>query len=468
MQSERRSTWTLAAWALPCLPMAGLGLPLIVYLPEYYSSELGLSLATVGATFALVRLLDIGFDPFIGGVMDATRSPIGRFRLWFLISVPILALASWMLFMAEPGVTSGFLLLWLLVVYAGTSISTLAQVAWGAVLSPAYDQRSRIYGWWQAGNVVGIILVLTLPAVLPLIGITEHAAGVRAMGWFIVVLTPITIATAVWRVPEPQVVTPAHKPGIRAYLDLFRRPNVVRLLVVDFLTGAGPAITGALFFFFMERAKGFDKGQASLLLLVYFLGGLAGAPIWTRLATRFGKHRTLAASNVMYAAVTICVLMIPQASVPVGALLMFLIGVPYAAGAFLLRAMMADVGDEERLQGGVDRTGLLYALLSGTVKIGSAVAVGVAFPVLQMFGFDPAAGGSSEGLEGLRWLFVLAPAALALLAAGLISRFPLSAERHADIRRQLAERDLARAAPEMAEEPLMTDEVHVYTQRPAQ
>ena len=441
MPAAPRSAWTLAAWTLPCLPMAGLGLPLIVYLPAYYASDLGLSLATVGATFMLVRILDMAFDPFIGGVMDATRSALGRFRLWFLISVPILAAAAYMLFMAKPGVTSGYLLFWLLVVYAGASISTLSQVAWGAVLSPDYDQRSRIYGWWQAGNVVGMILVLALPAALPLIGIADHAAGVAAMGWFIVILTPITIGVAVWRVPEPDVVTAAVRPGMKAYLDLFRRPNVVRLLIADFLVGAGPAIAGGLFFFFMERAKGFDRGQASLLLLIYFIGGLAGAPLWAWLATLWGKHRALALSNLIYAAMMLCALMIPSGDILVAGVLMFLIGVPYAAGGFLLRAMMADVGDEERLQGGIDRTGLLYALLSGTVKISGAVAVGVGFEVLHAFGFDPADAGGSGGLDALRFLFVAAPALLSIACAWLVLNFPLTQARHAEIRRLLAERD---------------------------
>ena len=31
----RRSSWTLAAFAAPSLPLAALGLPLVVYLPEY-------------------------------------------------------------------------------------------------------------------------------------------------------------------------------------------------------------------------------------------------------------------------------------------------------------------------------------------------------------------------------------------------------------------------------------------------
>jgi GPH family glycoside/pentoside/hexuronide:cation symporter len=446
-RSTSHSTLKMAAYALPCLPLAGLGLPLGVYLPEFYASELGLSLTAVGGVFLLVRLIDIGFDPFIGAVMDATRSRFGRFRLWLAISVPVLMLATWQLFMARPGIGAGYLLGWLLVVYAGTSISSLAQIAWGAVLSPDYDQRSRIYAWWQAGNVVGMVLVLTLPAVLPFLGIQAHAAGVAAMGWFVVVLTPLTVAVAVWRVPEPAAPRTAHKASVADYLGLLGRRNVLRILAADFLIGAGPAITGALFFFFFERVKGFDKGAASLLLLAYFIGGLAGAPLWAWLAVRMGKHRALAVSNGVYAALTLCALAIPPGNTWAAGVLMFLIGVPFAAGAFLLRAMMADVGDEVRLATGVERTGLLYALLSGTVKIGSAMAVGVAFPLLQAFGFDARASGASAGLAGLQALFVALPAALSVLAGWLVLRHPLTAARHGEIRAAL---DLADAAAALA------------------
>lgn len=463
---DRRSNWTLAALAAPCLPLAGLGLPLVVYLPEYYTSELGLSLTAVGAAFGAVRLLDMAFDPYIGGVMDRTRSRFGRFKLWFAIGAPILMLAAWMLFMAKPGISALYLWAWLLVVYAGVSIASLSHLSWAAVLSPNYDQRSRIYGWWQAGNVVGMILVLTLPALLPLVGVKGHVQGVQAMGWFIVILLPLTVGLAVWKVPEAQVVTAKTKSGFKEYAALFKRPTVVRILLADLLIGTGPSITGALFFFFFERVKGFDKGEASLLLLIYFIGGLAGAPVWTWMSYKISKHGALAISSVIYAVMTMCALLIPQGSMPIAALLMFLIGVPYAAGAFLLRAMMADIGDEERLESGVDRTGLLYAILSGTVKIGSAAAVFVTFPVLQAMGFDPTAKGVDTGLDGLSVLFSAVPAAMAMVAAYIVWKFPLTAERHAEIRAALAARDLqepglAEAAPEMGSEPKITEEIHV-------
>ena len=471
-QADRRSNWTLAALAAPCLPLAGLGLPLVVYLPEYYANELGLSLGAVGMAFMLVRLLDMAFDPYIGGVMDGTRSRFGRFKLWFAISAPLLMLAAYMLFMAKPGVSTAYLWVWLLVGYAGVSIAGLSQLAWAAVLSPQYDQRSRIYAWWQAGNVVGMIFVLTLPALLPLLGVTGHRAGVQAMGWFIVILLPITVALAVWRVPEPKVVSEVKKSGFREYLALFKRPSVVRILVADLLIGTGPAITGALFFFFFGRVKGFTHAEASLLLLIYFIGGLVGAPLWTWLSYKISKHKALAVSGIVYAGLTMCSLIIPQGAMVPAAVLMFMIGVPYAAGAFLLRAMMADIGDEERLASGVDRTGLLYAILAGTVKIGSAAAIFITFPLLQLMGFDPKGQGVDAGLQGLAVLFAAVPAGMSIIASFIVWSFPLTAERHAEIRAGLAARDmkepgLAEAAPEMGSEPKITEEIHVAT-RPAE
>lgn len=465
MQSDRRSGWTLAALAAPCLPMAGLGLPLVVYLPEHYANELGLPLAAVGVAFMGVRLLDILFDPFIGAVMDRTRSRFGRFKLWFVIGSPIVMAATYMLFMAQPGVGVGYLWLWLLVIYGGFSITTLAQLAWAAGLSANYDQRSRIYAWWQAGNVVGIILVLTLAPLLSALGVGGDAAGVAAMGWFILILMPLTVAVAVTVVPEQLVTKAPHKAGLAEYLALLRRPSVFKLLLADLFVGTGPAVTGGLFFFYFERVKGFEHAAAGTLLLVYFIGGLIGAPIWTRMAFRIGKHRALAVSGVFYAIVTGAVHFLPAGNYLAAAVMMFLIGLPYSAGAFLLRAMMADIADEERLASGVDRTGLLFAILSGTVKIGSAAAIGITFVGLEVIGFDARTGGGDQGLAGLQVMFLVLPILLALLASWIILSFPLTAEKHDEIRAALAARDLAEAETGSGAE--FTEETHASI-RPAQ
>jgi Na+/melibiose symporter-like transporter len=230
----RHSNATLAAFAAPCLPMAALGLPLVVHLPHFFASTVGISLGTVTAIFLAVKLLDIAVDPILGSWMDKTRTKLGRFKPWMLLSIVILALATYMVFM-PPGLKAGpvYLAGWLLLIYIGFSVAVLGQTAWASVLSPDYDQRSRIYGFWTTGNVVGILLVLLLPVIVTARGGNE-AQGVAAMGWFIIILLPITIGLAVWRVPEP-VPDKASHGKFSDYIDFLKLASVRRLMWTDLL-----------------------------------------------------------------------------------------------------------------------------------------------------------------------------------------------------------------------------------------
>lgn len=451
----RRSNAVLAAYASPTLPLAGLGLPLVVYLPEYYVSELGLSLSVVGMAFLLVRLADIVLDPILGGLMDRTRSKWGRFRPWLAASVPLLMAASYALFMAKPGIGPVFLWAWLIVVYIGFSMAVLAQTAWGAVLSPDYQQRSRIYGFWSAGNVVGMILVLLLPPLVAFAFKGDHAAGVRAMGWFIIVLMPLTALLAGVVVGEPPAPAQRHEAGLKQYLGLLKSSTVQKLLVADLLMGLAPGIGGALFFFFFERIKGIPKDQAGILLLVYFVAALAGAPLWPWIAKTMGKHTSLAIAGVMYAVFQVAAVITPSGINLFGVAVLVLAGLPYSAAPLLVRSMMADIGDEERLNTGVDRTGLLYAIVNGTVKLGFALAIGV-FLVLEKLGFDPKIP-SAQGDTALIVLYTVVPAALGVLVSVIIVRYPLDAKRHAEIRAQLGARDAAQAHAEASPHDRLSD-----------
>ncbi len=453
MAGGRRSTLTLAAFAAPCLPLAAFGLPLTISLPHYYSETLGLDVAAVGMAFTLVRLVDIGFDPIFGTILDRTRWSFGRFKGWMAISAPILMLAVYMLFMAKPGVTTGYLWLWLIVVYGGYSIGVLSHTSWAAKLTTDYHERSRIYGFWQTGNVVGMIMILAMPLVLSLISKGIGQQGIlHGQGWFIVVLMPLMMTLALWRVPEPKPIestavnaageTVSANATLADYFRLLARPTVIRILAADLATGLAPGIAGTLFFFYFIRIKQFSFLESSALLLIYFVAAILGAMIWTRLAKRVGKSKALIASCVTYAAVQFGVVFLPAGNFWLATPFLIAAGIPYSAGALLLRSMMADYGDEERLATGVDRTGLLFAILTGTVKIGSALAV-TSLILLGSLGFDAhtAANSTPLSMTGLQALYAFVPGIVGLLAAAVMIGYPLTEARHAEILRQLGEKD---------------------------
>ncbi|HRO34395.1 MAG TPA: MFS transporter [Brevundimonas sp.] len=438
----RRSNGTLAAFAASCLPYAALGLPVYVTLPEFYASHVGVPLAAVSLIFLIVRLADIVVDPVLGVIIDRTSTRWGRYRVWMAIGAPILMLSVAMLFFVAQGASATHLAVWLVVMYLGYSISLLSQMSWAAVLSPDYDQRSRIYGWWQVFNILGVLAVLLIPVAAQAMG-HSYVEAVRMQGGFIVVLLPLALLVTFLFTPEPRNATPPPHGGLGATLRMVMKPVLRRLLISDLMLGAARGLIGVLFFYFFEQARGFEREQTSILLLVYFVAGLVGAPVWAALATRIGKHRALAVGSVYFAiSFAAATLLVPAGNFPAALAAIFGTGLAFGAADLLLRAMMADASDAVRLDDGADRTGLLFSILNATSKMGYALSVG-AFAVLEWIGFDAQPGAVNDPgvIAGLQWLFIAAPVVLLLTSALVLRIYPLTPDRHAEIRARLAARD---------------------------
>lgn len=427
----------LAAFAGPGLPVGAVGLPMIVYLPPYYAGSLGLDLAAVGLVFFLVRAIDLPLDPLLGHWMDRTRSRLGRYRPWLLAGGLILAAGVWLVFMAEPGITALTAFAFLMLMYLGYSMTVVAQLGWGATLSDDYHQRSRVFSWWMAAQVLGMILVLLLAA-----WAGGGAAGIRAMGWFVILLAPLTVLVMAAGITERERSGDRPHARLAELKALARNPLLVRLILLDVLTSAAPGITGAMFLFYFEHRLGFAAKQASLLLLIYFVAGFAAAPLWIGIARRFGKHRALASAALAFAALQLSLSLLPPAGFALALPAMAIAGLPYIAAPSLLRAMLNDVADVDRLETGLDRNALLQGLLTTTQKISYAVPVAIIYPVLSLIGFQPKPGAANTdgAILGMTLLFVLAPAALMLTAAWIASRWPLDRAAHDEVRAKLAAR----------------------------
>nr|WP_310524266.1 MFS transporter [Polymorphobacter sp.] len=423
----------LAAYVAPCLPIAAVGLPVVVYLPPYYAGTLGLDLAMVGFLFFIVRVVDVPLDPIIGHFIDRSETRWGRFRPWLAAGALVMTAGVFAVFMASPGITAARAFAGLLLMYVGYSAALVSHTSWGAVLSNDYHERSRIFGAWQAINILGLFLILAVPPLALWVMATEDGAvGVRAMGWTIIAALPVAIAIAVFNVPEPPATSGEHH-RMRDIIGIARLPLVRRLLLADLLSSLAPGLTGALFLFFFEAARGFPPAEASTLLLFYFAAGLLAAPLWVRAARRWSKHRALIVALIAYCLFQSLIFVMPPGDFWIAAASMVLAGAPAVAPAFLLRAMMADLSDAETLRSGRQRTGLFYAALVAVQKLGYAIPVGLSYSILGVIGFVPALAerNSPEAISGLQLLFVVPPVVLALLAVLVVRGWPIDAEAQA-------------------------------------
>ncbi len=433
----KRPSPALAALAALSLPLATLSLPLVIIIPEYYTSVIGLSLAAVGLTFTAVRLLDIVFDPLVGILMDQTRTRMGRIRPWLVLGAPLLMAATGMLFFAQQGVTELYFFIALALTFAAWSIVSLAQLALGAALADDYDARSRVFGWIQAVAFLGNTLVMVLPFVLHAADATQ---GAHIMGGLIIAITIPTAAVAFLLVPERaprQELRPHASLGV--YIDALRNSAVFRLVLADIVYGLAFGLSSAVLVFFFTAVRDLDRGSIGLLIIVQMAGATFGQPLVAWCSYLLGKTRALVLFGLIAALVPPLLLFIPDGYFLGVAIVMGVWGGAYGGVATLPRAMMADASDAVRLQTGHDRTGLLYALLISSWKLGGALSVGLAFLTLQAMGYEARLGADndSDALNGLTAVYLGSPLILSTIGSLIAMTYPITRARHAEIQAKL-------------------------------
>jgi len=428
--TERLSISSLMAYASPAIPIAAMGLPMVVYMPPFYAQDMGLGLTQVGIVFMLARIWDVVTDPVLGVVSDRFPTRWGRRRHWIVISAPIMILATVQVFMPNPEqVSASYLLVWMLVLYAAWTLIQVSHMAWGAELSPNYHERSRVQGTREITLLLGSILVLALPTIIEQFQPDKlGSARVSAMGWMVIILLPVTVFWAVSQVGEKKVTAVPHVSWLDSFRVIKQNSPLRRLLLCDLLLGIGNGITAGLFLFLAADVLQIQRWSSSVLLL-YFISGIFFVPLFISLSKKLGKHITLSLCAAISVISINIIWFIPTGSVLATGLAMILLGINMGAPSFLLRSMMADVVDEDMVNTGHLRTGLFYALLSMTEKIGGAVAIGITYMVLDMIGFIPGGDNGKDVILSFEILFIMPRMFFNLIIAITILGFPIDKTR---------------------------------------
>ncbi|WP_293905826.1 MFS transporter [Phenylobacterium sp.] len=424
------------AFATGSIPVYMLLLVLGTYITPFYAGTVGIKLGVLGATLSSLRLIDVGFDFALGWVMDRFETPFGRFKPWFVLSLPVFWLGIYMLLNPPPGAGLEHLVPWLLVCYLAYSLLGLSHAAWAANLATDYHERSRIFGWTQGIAVIGSVGLLAAP-------ILTHGWVKPGDGDSMPRLALLLIAVATVTIPINAIFTPERvvrgvKGAGTSFKDLaaiFTTGSMSRLVLADLLLTLGANTTAPMYVFFFHTAKGFEISQVSYLLIPYVGAGILGAPTWAHIANRFGKHRAIQIACVAYAITQSVLMAIPAGLLAATAVGMFFVG--FSASAFIpmMRSMVADVTDELRLTTGKERAGVLYSLVILVQKVGTSVTAIIVLPILEYVGFNPKphAYNTPEAIFGLQMCYLFAPVIFVLIGGLVFFGYKLTPERHSEI-----------------------------------
>jgi Na+/melibiose symporter-like transporter len=331
----------------------------------------------------------------------------------------------------------------MVVFYVGSTMYTISHYAWGAEMSRDYHERSRITGFIQLAHLVGNLTVLLPPAYMEYV-VGEPAGGrmaVMAFGIYVLLLLPVATFVAVRFVPERRTAPAPQIPFWTGTRLVLRNPHMRRILLADLMVGIPGPVMASVFIFFLRDVIGGDAWNSIILIFHYALT-VAGVPVWLWVSRKLGKHRAFAISAVCHLVITGSFLLLGPGDILGFAALVVTAGFVFAGQPMLLRSMAADVVDSDNLESGGQRTGLYFSLITMTQKVGGAIAIGVAYPLLGLFGFQPGADVQTpQALDAVRYTYSILPVMALLVAIVTMWGFRLTSQEQERLRAQLEARD---------------------------
>ena len=438
MQKLKQST--LFYYSLTDLPVMMSIFPVIVFIPRFYASDMGVSLAVVGAYIFATRIMDVFTDPLMGYISDHTRSRFGKRKPWIALATPIIMLAIYKLFLPPPDAGGGYMFIWMVLLSVGTTMMLIPYYAWGAELSSDYNERSKITGWRASLGVVGQLTAQMVPALALLFwGIGGSANVLELVGITMLVVMPICVILTLVKTPEPEQEVSSVVPVMEGLKLMFSNGPFLRLVGAFMIGSIGLNITTPLYIFFVADVLGAED-RSIYMLSAFYITNLLSIPFWVWLSTVVSKHRAYLASFIIIACAHPFYLLLGPGDF--WWMLPITVCTGFAAAGFsqaIPNSMKADVIDLDTLNTGENRAGLFFSAWSFAQKATASIGGAVAMFGLALWGFNaesPELNGDSE-IFGLRFLFSTFPSIFFLTAAAIVWKYPITEERHSEIRAAL-------------------------------
>ncbi|MDN2713014.1 MFS transporter [Janthinobacterium sp. SUN118] len=399
----------LFSYGLFGLPLAMLALPIYIYVAPFYAQRSSLDLAQIGAVLLAARIGAAFIDPALGAWMAHGRRSYAEL---IGVSLPLLLLGFGALF-HPPALPEAATLAWflaaLLLVYAAYGLASIAHQSWGAALSQARAQRTRVTAVREGCGLVGVILAAGLTSVLGYEGLSLAFAACLLMAG----------ALLLARAPRPALRRDSAALPAGAWRAPWRQRAFRWLFAILLVNGVAAAIPATLFLFFAGDYLHLGH-YAGPFLIVYFCAAAASMPAWVALARRYGEARAWRGAMLLAASVFVWAYGLDAGAAWGFAAICLLSGLALGADLALPPALLAG------LIGVAGHAGRQEAAYFGWwnwgVQMSLALAAGIVLPLLAWLGYVP---GRDGGLPALSATYALLPCALKLLAALLLWRAPL-------------------------------------------
>lgn len=399
------------------------------FLLYYYNTVLGISATFIGVLFMVARILDACNDPFMGIVVEKTKTPIGKFRPWLLIGTVLSAISLYAMYAVPRSLQGSDLLIYASIAYIlwGTTYTLMDIPYWSMIPAISKSGKDRenisVIARSCAGFGYAIPTALTM-VVVPLLGKGDERLGFQIFAGIISILFILFILITVLNVKEINQEK-QKTPTIREmFSSLFHNDQAMVVVITIVIYNASVYLTTDLAIYFFK----YDIGNAALFGIFGTIGGatqIISMMLLPALRKKFNRM------TIFTSAISIAIL---------GYLLLFLFGTfkitniiclclaaiiiyfGFGLTTVLTTVFLADSVDYGEWKTKRRSESVIFSMQTFVVQLSSAIAVLIAGIGIDLIHLDiDAPVQRPSTLLGMRVLMIIVPI-LGLLAAIIFFR----------------------------------------------
>lgn len=273
------------------MPLAFLGFPLFIYLPNFYVEYVGLSLTSVGLILFFARFIDMLFDPYIGRFSDKCckrktliffASFLLIFALYFLIN-PISNNIYW-------------LFIFSIITYISYSSILIPYLTLNSEIS-SKDNYTKLSFSREIFIIFGAVIALLIPYIFDVASNSKETLNLLFIT--LIILVPIVLILFYKNIHETRHLhTHEDKFFDIAYNFLKNNFNNRQILYAFLFNNLANALPVTLFLFYVKYVLNLED-KSGEFLLIYFFSSIFTFPLWMKLSNKIGLANTWISSIIL-------------------------------------------------------------------------------------------------------------------------------------------------------------------------
>jgi GPH family glycoside/pentoside/hexuronide:cation symporter len=449
--SEKLSRFTKLAFGVGDLGPAIVAAVNGFFLNAFLLDVAGLRPAAVGTIFLIAKIWDAVNDPLIGSLTDRTQSRWGRRRPWLLFAAIPFGIAFFLHWIVPPLSDSGKFFYYLVVAILLDTAYTAINVPYAALtpeLTHDYDERTSLSSYRFSFSILGGVLAAFFHTTI--VGrfdnvFTGHAVSALVWAFFIAAPNFITFAfTREVHFLENRPKGPGFFDGLRI---VFRNKAFIYVTLIYLLSWLSVQFVQNNLFLYVKYWIGAESQFGILILTVQF-SAFVFVLIWAKISQRLGKQNVYYIGMSFWVFISILLFTVQPGQVYLLMVLAILAAAGVSISYLIPWSMLPDVIELDELQTGQRREGIYYGFFVFLQKMGISLGIALSNYVLELTGYiNQVPGGpipqQPEGaLLALRTFVSFVPATILIISFFVVTRYPITREKHAEIRIQLEKKKL--------------------------